>query len=254
MKTNTGSCLKLIGEMVAGADHEINNLLMMVEGSAHILLSKDPSPEAKELALEAISEKTHRIKQVMDELRGLMNSGEKDSLKDNYVKDLITKAISLCRTRFKNHKIFFSVNINEYSAIQCKETQIVQAILAVLTSSHDSIVNKKEKWIKVSVCDLDEELIIDIEDSGSELSSAETVELFNNPHNDRGGIALMWAKEIMETHKGKISLFNNESNHPVTRLVLPRLQSAPETLSLKIQEEYEIFDENVVSFPIKKAA
>ena len=253
MKTNTSSCLKMVGEMVAGADHEIGNLLMMLEGSAHILLSKDPSPEAKSLALEAISEKTQRIQEVMAELRGVLNSGDKDFLQDNYVKDLITKAISLCRTRFKNHKIFFSINISEDSAIQCKETQLVQAILAVLTSCHDSIVNQKEKWIKVSVCDLEDELIIDVEDSGQELSEAESLELFQNPHNNRGGIALMWAKEILEAHKGKISIFNNE-NHPVTRIVVPRLQSPAVAQNLKIVQSYEIYEENVVSLPLRKAA
>lgn len=254
MKTNTNSCLKMIGEMVAGADHEINNLLMMMEGSAHILLSKDPSPEAKALALEAITDKTQKIQQVMEELRGVLNTGEKDYLKDHYVKDLITKAISLCRTRFKNHRIFFAININEESAIQCKETQLVQAILAVLTSCHDSIVSQKEKWVKVSVCDLEDELIIDVEDSGQELTEEEKHELFSNPNNHRGGIALMWAKEIVEAHKGVITLFNNEAHHPVTRIVVPRIQSPAASNSLKLSQSYEIYEENVIALPIKKVA
>lgn len=240
-----------MSELVAGADHEINNLLMMIEGSAHILLSKDPSPEAKAMALEAISSKTESIKQVMEDLRSVLSSGENDTLKDNYVKDLVTRAIQLCRTRFKNHRIFFSININEYSAIECKETQVIQALLSILTICHDAILKNKEKWIKVSVCDLEAELIIDIQDSGNALSETECSNLCQENSN-RSGVALNWAKDIVQNHKGKILFFNND-NHPVTRLAFPRLQNKDGECD-KISQTCEIYEENVTYGPLKKSA
>lgn len=232
------SLIKFAGDLIAGADHEINNLVMMIEGSAHILLSENPSPEAKNMALEAISEKTHKVKEVMDDLRKVMSTGEKDDLKDNYVKDLTSKAISLCKTRFKNHRIFFSVNIDEFSAIQCKETKLVQAILAVLTHSHENIIKQKEKWVKVKVFDFDEELMIDIEDSGGNYLEG-YLDLVTNENNEEFNIGLSWAKEIVEEHKGNIKMINGE--HPVTRITLPRMQK--QAGSNKVCEEISMWED-----------
>lgn len=249
--------LKFVGELVAGADHEINNLLMMVQGSAHILLSADPSIEARNMAIDAITEKTLRIKEVMEELRSVLKDGNSDPIKDNYIKELTEKAIGLCRTRFKNHRIFFSLNINEYSAVECKETQLVQALLAALTSAHDSIVPQKDKWIKVDLFDLDEEVVLDIQDSGSKFSPEDLEQAFSPFYSStcgRLGVSLALAKNIIESHGGKIEVFN-KTDKPTIRISLPRSQAASPASNVRmIQQTYEINEENEQVIPLKRVA
>lgn len=250
--------LKFSGELLAGADHEINNLLMLVQGSAHILLSPNPTPEARQMAIQAITDKTNRIKEVISELRIMLSDGSKDTLKDNSVKALTSKAMSLVKTRFKNHKIFFSLNIDESSSIECHSTQMIQALLSVLSSAHDSITPAKEKWVKVEVFNFDEEIIIDIQDSGQGFSQEDLVSGFDpfyTHQSGRMGVALALAKTIVESHEGEISIFNNNQNHPVVRLSLPR--SRPVTVNeqgLLINEQYEVFEDEVVDLVAKKAA
>lgn len=251
--------MKFLGELVAGADHEISNLLMMVEGSAHILLSDKPSVEARSLAIGAISEKTKRIKEVMEELRTLLNDGSQDPWKDNYVKELTAQAISLCKTRFKNHKIFFSINIKEDSAIESRQTQMVQALLAVLTSAHDSIIQQKDRWIQVQVYDFDEEIVMEVSDSGHKFSPQDLEEGFSPFYTGaqgRLGVSLALAKHIVEGHGGQVNLFNKNDTTPTIRLSLPRSRPVqPAALAQPIiRQEYEIFEENVVVLQAKRAA
>jgi signal transduction histidine kinase len=250
--------MKFFGELVAGADHEINNLLLMVQGSAHILLSENPSIEARSMAIDAITEKTQRIKDIMEELRGLLNDGSSDPLKDNYVKDLTDKAIALCKTRFKNHRIFFSVNIAESSAIECKQTQIVQALLAILNSAHDSLIQGKEKWIQVQVFDLDEEVVLEVTDSGKAFSPEDEQRAFDLSYTSssgRLGVSLALAQNIINSHGGKIEVFNKELI-PTVRVILPRVQPAsPAAGVVKVlHQEVEIYEENVTVLQHKRAA
>jgi signal transduction histidine kinase len=249
--------LKFSGELLAGADHEINNLLMLVQGSAHILLSSNPTPEARQMAMQAITEKTNRIKEVITELRSLLTDGSSDPWKDNSVKELTQKAMGLIKTRFKNHKIFFSLNINEASSIECHQSQMVQALLSVLTSAHDSITPAKEKWVKVEVFSFDEEIIMEIQDSGAQFSEQDLIagfDPFYTHQSGRMGVALALTKTIVESHGGVVSIFNND-NKPVVRLSLPRSRTLNATSGgLLINEEYEIYKDTVVALAPKQAA
>lgn len=250
--------LKFLGELVAGADHEINNLLLMIEGSAHILLDTDPSPEKRTLAIDAISNKTKRIQEVMAELRSILKDGTDEKFKSLTVKELTSKAISLCRTRFKNHRIFFSINISEDLQIEGRETQLIQALLAILTSSHEAIVQKKERWVKIDVLELDKELAIKVEDSGDELTLTETQELFKpffTSHDGRQGVGLALAKHIIEGHRGVIEIKNIDQK-PCVLITLPRYQpeASSGVASARVMEKYEIYEENVIYLHKKKAA
>ena len=257
-ETSIYNLLKFSGELLAGADHEINNLLMLIQGSAHILLSPNPTPAARQMAIEAISEKTNRIKEVISELRLLLSNDSNDPWKDHSVKNLTTKAMSLVKTRFKNHKIFFSLNIDETSSIECHATQMVQALLSVLTSAHDSITPAKEKWVKVEVFNFDEEIVMEVQDSGSEFNDQDLIsgcEPFYTHKSGRMGVALALAKTIVESHGGQLSLFNNKQNHPVVRLSLPRSRPIDsEATGELINQTYEIFEELVVPLVAQKAA
>lgn len=250
--------LKFSGELLAGADHEISNLLMMVEGSAHILLSPNPTVAARQMAINAISEKTSRIKEVIGELRELLSDGSQDPWRDNSVKELTTKAMSLVKTRLKNHRVFFSLNIDQSCTVESQSTQMVQALLSVLTSAHDSIQNSKEKWIKVEVYNFEEEIIMEIQDSGLSFNPQDLTSGFDpfyTHSSGRMGVALALTKTIIESHGGAVSIFNNKSNHPTIRLSLPRSrENQPALPEKKVEEQYEIYEENVVALNIKKAA
>ena len=253
--------MSFMGELVAGADHEINNLIMMIEGSSKIINDKNTSPEQKTLAMDEMHFKTKRIKEIMTDLRSVLKDGSDDSVRTFFIKDLMAKSVALCKTRFKNHRIFIASNIDPQSTVEGKETQLIQALLAVLTSSHDSIINHTERWIKVQVNDSNNELSLTINDSGTTFSKKDLDNLFNHNYiseDGRKSIGIIMAKAIIESHKGSLSIFNNEHDIPTIQLVLPRNQPVGLTGLIDLQkkpiEEIEIYNERVITVVDKKAA
>lgn len=253
--------MSFMGELVAGADHEINNLIMMIEGSSKIINDKNTSAEQKTLAMEEMHYKTKRIKEIMTDLRSILKDGSDDSIRTFFIKDLMAKGIALCKTRFKNHRIFIASNIDPESTVEGKETQLVQALLAVLTSSHDSIINHSERWIKVQVNDSNNELSLTINDSGNAFSTKDLDNIFNHNYvseDGRKSIGIIMAKAIIESHKGSLSIFNNEHNIPTIQLVLPRNQpvglSGLINLNKTPTEEIEIFNEKIINVADRKVA
>lgn len=244
--------MKFMGELVAGGDHEINNLIMMIQGSSRILQDPDSTDEQKNLAVESISNKTNRIKEIMSDLRMILKDGAEDQIKTFYVKDIINKGISLCKTRFKNHRIFISPNISENLQIDANETQLMQAILSILTSSHDAIINNEHRWLKLEVSEDEDSIFFNISDSGNPFSQYDFKNLFNPSYlsNDgRSGLGLNLAKNIIEEHKGKIIL-SNHNNHPMVRIKMPKHVNLPQNIAqkeLKIVEEIEIYNSEVIS-------
>lgn len=249
--------MQFMGELVAGADHEINNLIMMIEGSSRIIVDDSSKTDHKQLALEGITTKTKKIKEIMSDLRAVLKDGSKDQIRSYHIKDIINKSISLCRTRFKNHRIFFQLNISDDLKIEGKETQLIQSLLAVLTSSHDAIVHHQERWIKVSVNEDSNEVSINIQDSGNPLNDIDKSKLFMpfyETADGRTGIGLSMAKGIIEAHKGHVFIENTKDNVPQIKISLPKLQPSANHAKIKsniIYEEVEIYDHNIVR---KKAA
>jgi signal transduction histidine kinase len=243
--------MQFMGELVAGADHEINNLLMMIEGSSKIIVDDSLTVEHKQLAIDALATKTKRIKEIMFDLRSVLKDGSSDKIRTYNIRDLINKSISLCKTRFKNHRIFFQLNISEDLRIEGKETQLLQSLLSVLTSSHDAIVHHQDRWIKVSVIEQDEAISIIVKDSGNPLNEHDKENMYNplyETDDGRTGVGLSMAKGIIEAHKGVLSIGNSVEGTPQVWISLPKLQPHTATVSLKenrIIEEVEIYDQKI---------
>lgn len=249
--------LSFFGELVAGADHEINNQLMMIEGSAHILVSPDPSPKARAMAIEAISSKVERIQRIMAELRNVLRDGEKDKIKTETVQDLTNKTIELCRTRFRNHQVLFHMNIKEDLKVECKEPQLIQALLGVLSQAHDNLGESGNRWIRVDVIEEEKDLKINIQNSGKAFTKKDLTEVFN-PFKETGGksnVGLSFAKSIAEAHGGYAEAFNIEGR-PTISLNLPKYQPAQTVEnSILIHRQVNVFQEEVKVFSeLKKAA
>ncbi len=218
--------LSFLGDLVAGADHEINNQLMMIEGSAHILLAPDPNPKARQMAIEAITAKAYRIQEIMAELRNVLRNGELDSLKTEDVVELTNKTINLCRSRFKNHHVVFQLNLQEGTKVECKETQLMQALLGLLNNAHASVSKASQKQIKVDVLELPSEISIVVQDSGRAFSEKELSKLFDPffvLEDGRAAVGLALAKSIIEAHGGAIEGLNS-NGLPTVKITLPKHQ------------------------------
>lgn len=199
--------MHFLEELVGGANHEINNLLFII-GMSSELLETSEDPKERQNAVANIENQTKRIGEVLKDLRAVIKDCGSEEVKPTKVSEVSDHVIELCKTRFNNHKIIFKNNVPEDIVINARETQLTQALLAVLNSCHDAVIQTKStsRWINFDVSTNGKGLKILISDSGSKIEGKDTSKIFSPSYDSQGrkGLPLVIAKNIIESHGGKI--------------------------------------------------
>lgn len=199
--------MHFLEELVGGANHEINNLLFIIGMSSELLETSDNAKERQE-AIKNIENLTKRIGQVLKDLRSVIKDCGTEEVKLTKLSEVSSHVIELCKTRFNNHKIIFKNNVPDDLFIEARETQMTQALLAVLNSCHDAVIqgNLKTRWINFDVKTENDTLNIFISDSGPKIDQVESSKIFSPSFdsNGRKGLPLIIAKNIIESHGGEI--------------------------------------------------
>jgi len=200
--------MNFLEEVVGGAHHEVNNLLFIISMSAE-LLENSSSQTERAKAIKNIESQAERIGQIFKDLRSVIKDCGTEEVKLTKMSDVSEHVIELCKTRFNNHKIIFRNNVPDDIFVEARETQLTQALLAILNSSHDALIQTKSmsKWIDFDVDTTGEELKMTISDSSKKLEEGEIPKLFSPSYekNGRKGLPLVIAKNIIESHGGEIS-------------------------------------------------
>lgn len=205
--------MNFLEEIVGGANHEVNNLLFIISMSTE-LLEHSNSKEERAKALKNIETQAERIGQIFKDLRSVIKDCGTEEVKLTKMSDVSGHVIELCKTRFNNHKIIFRNNVPDDIFIEARETQLTQALLAILNSSHDALVKTKSisKWIDFDVDTSTDQLKMTITDSSSKISENDIPKLFSPSFEAQGrkGLPLVIAKNIIESHGGEI-VYDKES-------------------------------------------
>lgn len=219
--------LAVLGEMAGGIAHEINNPLAVIRLKTEMIqemLESDP-PEVV-LAADSITlilRTLDRIAKIVSGLRTFARVGDQDPFEVTSIERVIEETLSLCSEflRVNNIQLNF-VKKDADQLVNCRSTQISQVLLNLLSNAKDAIASLDEKWIKVEVRDLGDNLEISVTDSGKGISQQVQEKMmqpfFTTKEVGRGtGLGLSISKGIVEGHGGSLSF---DPSSPNTRFVL----------------------------------
>ncbi len=230
-----------LGEMAAGIAHEINNPLAIIRGAAQVLqLSvKDNSVDVlsvKETAAK-IDSTVSRISKIISGLRSFARDGGTDPFVSTSIKAVITEALELCQSRFRNHGIGLIVENTETDLhIQCRPVQISQAILNLLNNAFDAIEKLERKQIRIQLIEATEVIKINVYDSGKgipeELLAKVMQPFFSTKGPNRGmGLGLSLSKGLIESHGGSLEL-STVYGWTCFTITLPKKQASPSAVRI----------------------
>lgn len=215
------SKLAVLGELAAGVAHEINNPLMILTSVAfviqkHIEQNKyDQLPEK----LEKIQSTITRISRIVNGLRTYARDGEDDPMMPTSIADVVIESLELCveSIRYQNIHITFENQLSEPAIINCRDTQISQVILNLISNAKDAVLPLKEKWIRVILTKDLHKVILKVIDSGSGISLDIRDQIFQPFFTTKDvkngtGLGLSISTEIIKFHQGRLFIDSSSPN------------------------------------------
>jgi len=222
-----------LGEMAGGVAHEINNPLATIGilgEQIKKLLEIDADawkPKVTEMAGTIVVSVKH-IADIVNDLRTFSSGGEQDSFKESSLTQIIKSTLHLCNERCKARRIDLQVDMADDIIVYCRPVQISQVLMNLISNSYDALVgfDLPEKWIRVSVQNRPDHVVILVADSGPGIPEAIRDKifqpLFTTKEIGKGtGLGLSVSKGIMGSHLGSLTL-NTTSLYTEFALILPK--------------------------------
>lgn len=207
------SKLAVLGELAAGIAHEINNPLMILTSVAfvaqkHLDQNKyDQLPEK----IGKIQSTITRISRIVNGLRTYARDGENDPMMSVNIADVILESLELCveSIRYQNIVITYDDQTTLPPIVNCRETQISQVVLNLISNAKDAVLSLKNKWIKVILKNTDDKIVLQVIDSGYGISLNIREQIFQPffTTKDVGsgtGLGLSISNEIIKVHSGRL--------------------------------------------------
>lgn len=207
------SKLAVLGELAAGVAHEINNPLMILTSVAFVVQKQIEQNKYDQLPekLDKIQSTITRISRIVNGLRTYARDGEEDPMMPTNIADVIAESLELCveSIRYQNIDIAFENKTTEPIIINCRDTQISQVILNLISNAKDAVLPLKEKWIRVVLSKEDHKVILKVIDSGNGISLDIRDQIFQPFFTTKDvkngtGLGLSISNEIIKVHQGQL--------------------------------------------------
>jgi signal transduction histidine kinase/HD-like signal output (HDOD) protein/CheY-like chemotaxis protein len=218
--------LAAVGQLAAGAAHEINNPLAIINARAQLLQRRE-SDERKQRELKQITEQIERISGILTDLMTFARPAPpKLTLVD--IKSLLDRVIELVATALE--KLNISVR-KEYApdlpALKADQNQLEQVFLnLIINAQHAMEESGGTLEVKVSVSPDRHTLHIVVADQGKGIPKEHLPKIFDpfftTKEEGKGtGLGLSTSKVIIDNHYGQIDFQSTEGKGTTVHLKLP---------------------------------
>ncbi len=209
----------LLGELMGGICHEINNPLTILIGNLGILqkfLKKDPLPPIERLLAFSveIDSSSKRIQNIVSTLRFV---GKADMIEDSTeesVDDLLDQTQILLKTRINREKIEFNIeNFPCKRKIKCRQGLIIEALTQILLNRIEALEGTINKTISLKIVIEDKKIQLLITDSSKKMKN-EDLYLFQETCSSKiihPDFRLAIAQDAIKQDGGNLELVNEGS-------------------------------------------
>ncbi|MCE1168557.1 MAG: ATP-binding protein [Sphingobacteriia bacterium] len=225
--------LAVLGELAAGAAHEIRNPLTAIRSTIQYLSRDTSDPVRSEMLTEVISE-VDRINKILQGLLSFARPGDLNVTTFNF-EELLSQVITLINPTVKKN------NVNLESVVDAQnpffsgdKDQLRQVLLNILMNSLDAMANNpedREKRLMVSMKNVFTGspaipyLDIAVTDSGCGISNENIEKIFNpffTTKSEGTGLGLAICYGIVRRHDGDIEVISHKDNGTSMIIHLPQ--------------------------------
>ena len=217
-----------LGQLVAGAAHEINNPLTAILGFSEMLaLEKNLTPSQEDF-VEKIRRQAQRTKELVSNLLDFARQtpGQKTPVDIN---SLLHTVIKLSETRMQRRQIRMELDLGlRIPQVAADKNQLLQVFLHLTRNAIDAMEPKGGGVLQVVTRSEEKEVLIEFSDTGVGLKEPERV--FDPFYTTKGvaggsGLGLSAAYGILQEHHGKIVCYNRPEGGATFEVRLPAAPS-----------------------------
>lgn len=228
--------LAAVGQLAAGAAHEINNPLAIISARTQLLENRE-SDEKKRRDLHQISEQIERISAILQSLMGFARPNAPQITKID-VNALLLKIIGLVESIFQTHRIPIVKNLSEEIPLILADPNQLEQVFLNLVINAQHAMEKEGGVLTVSSAFLPDgkRISISVKDTGTGIAPENLSRIFDPFFSTKSegkgtGLGLSTAYGIVTNHYGEIKVVSAPGMGTEMIVILP--VSTPVTLPEK---------------------
>lgn len=223
---------KLKSTLLRSISHDLRTPLTSIAGGANFLLSDFNKVEEKtsKAILGDISKEAARLNGMVENLLNMTRIQEghfKINKKNEVVDDIIATVMTAVKNRHENHQLVVE-GTKDIVLFPCDGQLIVQVLVNILDNAFKYTPESSKVILKV--CVQNANLVFQVIDNGNGIEPDKLPHVFDNffttsversDHKRGIGLGLAICKAIVEAHKGRIIVFNNDLGGATFEISLP---------------------------------
>lgn len=232
MELARSQALASLGEIAAGAAHEMNNPLCVISGRSQILASTLRDEEPRTMA-EQIVQQTHRLSDMITALRRFAEPMQ-PILRPTDLRKLLDACVEDLRRRYERLPAIKVVAPPQLPPAQVDGEHLGKAVIELLRNAVES-EGCRHIECRIEIDPLDDRLKVRIADDGSGLSAHALAHAFDPFFSAKSagrqpGLGLAHVRRIVEAHGGQVALENNGARGAVATIRLDHWRAVPTSM------------------------
>lgn len=215
--------LATIGELAAGAAHEIRNPLTAIQSSLQYLSTKIQGEKEKSLVTNALQE-TRRINEILSALLSFSRPSEIKKEENNII-EILEESLDLISIQSNKYKIKITRDYpNTPLLLNSDKAQLKQLFLNILLNSAQAMNLGGELKIEVHPKD-NHKILITVTDTGEGIPEDKLDNIFDPFFTTKSGgtgLGLSICYGIIESHKGEIEVKSKVGQGTTISIILPQ--------------------------------
>jgi signal transduction histidine kinase/HD-like signal output (HDOD) protein len=224
-----------LGEIAAGAAHEMNNPLTVISGRSQLLAANLKDPHHKLMA-EQIVQQSHRLSDMITSLRSFAEPVH-PHYQPSDLGRLLAGVVSEVRKQKagRDAKVQIDIKLPDVLPPVWADPELLSRAVAELIRNAMESEGSQQIELRVQIDDLDDRLTIRVTDDGSGLNDYALQHAFDpffsaKPAGRQPGLGLARARRIVEAHDGQV-LLENRTGAPgrgaIATIILEHWRSDP---------------------------
>ncbi|MEX2584375.1 MAG: histidine kinase dimerization/phospho-acceptor domain-containing protein [Gemmatimonadota bacterium] len=215
--------LAAVGELAAGAAHEINNPLASIKGFAQ-LLARDTLDRGQQQALQVISEECTRVARIVDNLLDFANQQRVVDRESIDLSLLAEEVLTLKRYALETAGIDIEEDLDDsLSPVEGEKGSLQRLILVLINEAERSLIRRESgRQLLVRTRESNDGVVLYVTDNGAGVPRHQLPELLRRPATSETGLGLSSADVVVTEHGGNLWVESAEGRGTTFTVRLPR--------------------------------